>query len=121
MLRGQNEAAIQLTEAWPDGGAKWQVLALAYFGLGRTADGERALDKLIALVRETEPLRIAEVFAWRKDVEHAVQWLRVARGRPEAEGVRDPGMMLSMIRYSPLVAPIRSSVEWDQIRAAAGP
>jgi TolB-like protein len=49
--------------------------AMAYHDLGRDPESQRLLDELIARYHEFAAYQIAEVFAWRGDIDHAFEWL----------------------------------------------
>jgi TolB-like protein/Flp pilus assembly protein TadD len=49
--------------------------AMAYHDLGRDPESQRLLDELIARHHEFAAYQIAEVFAWRADIDHAFEWL----------------------------------------------
>ena len=50
-------------------------IAIATHALGRDAESNEALAKLIAEFSTTAPVAIAQVYAWRDDRDHALEWL----------------------------------------------
>jgi tetratricopeptide (TPR) repeat protein len=117
VLNGRHQAALDLAQTWPDGPDKSQALALAHFGLGNLAEADKALKSLISEVHDTEPLRIAEVYAYRRAFDQAFDWLRVPKRSPFPSGITPPGA-LQAVKYSPLIAPLRSDPRWAQWLAA---
>jgi DNA-binding winged helix-turn-helix (wHTH) protein/tetratricopeptide (TPR) repeat protein len=117
VLNGRHQAALDLVQGWPDGPDKSQALALAQFGLGNVAEADKALESLIRQVHDTEPLRIAEVYAYRRAFDQAFDWLRAPKKSPYARGIRPPGA-LQTVKYSPLIAPLRSDPRWAPWLAA---
>jgi DNA-binding winged helix-turn-helix (wHTH) protein/Flp pilus assembly protein TadD len=117
VLNGRHQAALDLAQGWPDGPDKSQALALAHFGLGNLPEADKALESLIRQVHDTEPLRIAEVYAYRRAFDQAFNWLRAPRKSPYASGITPPGAP-QMVKYSPLIAPLRSDPRWAQWLAA---
>src|SRR5258706_2810565 len=87
---------------------EWEKLtgeALAYHGTGRREESENALKKLIATHQSDAAFQIAEVYAYRGDIENAFQWMdRAIRqrdpGAPEAK--TDP--LMKNLRQDPRFA-----------------
>lgn len=91
------------------------VSALALHGLGRLEDSKQAAIAVADMAGDSDPLRLAELWAWlgRNDaaferLEHAVAqsparpWHQVGRRRPW------------MMRYSPLLEPLHADPRWEQ-------
>jgi eukaryotic-like serine/threonine-protein kinase len=77
-----------LAEAERDGpGFRQQELALAYHALGRGQESDRALDELIAGYKQIAAFQVAEVYAFRGEVDAAFTWLERAYEQ------RDPGLI----------------------------
>jgi tetratricopeptide (TPR) repeat protein len=72
------EAALALAPHAPDEEDRLQSQAMAYHGLGRDAEAEAALRKLIESSRAPDPVRVAEVYAYLGHPDLAFDWLRVA-------------------------------------------
>ena len=55
-----------------------QALAVAYYALGRKQESNRALSELIQKYQVDSPFQVAEVYAFRGEVDLALQWLERA-------------------------------------------
>jgi hypothetical protein len=69
------------------------------------------------LIREAagaEPLRIVEVYAYRRDVDRAVGWLKAVRVESYGIAGRTPGLSPSLIKLSPFVASLRGDPRWER-------
>lgn len=120
ILRGRCQDAVRLAQTWPDGADKWQVLALAYFGLKRKVEADRTLATLIDQVRNSEPLRIVEVYAYRHRIDRALEWLDAADKLDSyGQGKRAPGFAPAVISFSPFLAPLRADPMWQRRLAVA--
>jgi adenylate cyclase len=73
---GEFHEALKLMRNEPESVARAQCLALAYHGLGRKAQAAAALGALIASYGESDPLMIAEVYAYRGQADEAFKWLQ---------------------------------------------
>ena len=82
-----------------------QAVALAEHALGHPAETQRALDDLVARFSHAWPFQIAEVCAWRGDLDCAFQWLDRADER------KDLGIQFTT--YSPFLASIRGDPRYD--------
>jgi tetratricopeptide (TPR) repeat protein len=83
-------------------GLEWEQLtgvAMAQHSLGRAAESQAALDKLIALHQRESAYQVAEVYAWRGERDRAFEWLERAYAQ------RDTG--LSHVTYDPALRGLR--------------
>jgi DNA-binding winged helix-turn-helix (wHTH) protein len=112
ILNGRHQDAVQLALTWSDGPDKSQALALAYFGLGLKDQADQALATLIAQTRNSEPLRVAEVYAYRRELDHAFDWLNAGTKTHYGQGIRSPGLGPSMMKFSPFISPLRADPRW---------
>jgi tetratricopeptide (TPR) repeat protein len=115
------DEALALAASWPDGPARRQVVALVHVASGRTRDADAALHALIEIARQRDPLRIAEVYAFRGDHDRAFEWLEVGsrtvdKGAARLHARTAPWMM----RHSPFVAPLRGDPRWQEWTASTG-
>lgn len=106
ILERRFEEALHLIQALPDSVERAQCLALVYYALGRKADADAALEELIAFSARPDPLRIAEVYAYRGDIEEAFQWLE----KTEAQG----GAMAYF--HSPFLKRLHTDARWQTWR-----
>ena len=111
ILSGRHQEALELARSWMDGPDKSQALALAHFGLGNIREADEALATLIDQVGNTEPLRVAEVYAYRRAIDEAFDWLRTGTQPSNEERISAPGF-LQTIKYSPFIAPLRADPRW---------
>ena len=82
---------------------------MAYSDLGRAADSDAALAKLIATHRNDSPYQIAEIQAYRGEKDKALEWLENAyRGH-------DPG--LNQIKSDPRLQSLRSDPRYTALLA----
>jgi DNA-binding winged helix-turn-helix (wHTH) protein/tetratricopeptide (TPR) repeat protein len=122
VLEGRFDEAVELAEPWPDGTKKQMVLAMAWHGLGRAAESDAALRALSESPEAMDRLRIAEVHAFRGEIEEAFRWLSgpadVAPGGLQAVS---PSALSWMIPLSPFLRPLHSDPRWAAWRKARGP
>ena len=123
ILEGRFGEALELINDWPEGDERRQGLALAYHGLGRTADADAALDTLIESSQGNGRFRVAEVYAFRGDSDRAFEWLHAA-----IEGIRPEPWMQSdrqpvwMMPKSPFLRSLHKDPRWDGwVKATARP
>lgn len=72
---GRFDEALKAIENLPAGDVRNQQLALVYHALGRKAEADAALKELIETSRD--PFPIAEVCAYRGEIDAAFEWLRL--------------------------------------------
>ena len=73
---GKFNETLELMHNEPTSVARAQCLALAYHGLGRKAQAETALGALIESYGDSDPLLVAEVYAYRGQADEAFKWLQ---------------------------------------------
>jgi DNA-binding winged helix-turn-helix (wHTH) protein/tetratricopeptide (TPR) repeat protein len=106
ILEGRYDEALRKVETWADGVTRDQCLALIYHGLGRSAESDERLDKLIATAGGREPILVAEVYAFRGETENAFRWLQSSRPQ-----LRIPPMMYA----SPFLKSLHADARWAQV------
>jgi hypothetical protein len=74
-------------------------LALSQHDLGRATEAQQALDEMVERWAYRGAFQIAEVYAWRGELDGAFEWLE----RSHAQ--RDPG--LRRIKYDPRLGRLR--------------
>jgi TolB-like protein/DNA-binding winged helix-turn-helix (wHTH) protein/Flp pilus assembly protein TadD len=107
LAQGNAEAALAETNAEP---GEWERLtgqALVYHALGRSHDSNAALSKLIATHAEDSPYQIAEIYAFRGDIDQAFAWLKRSYQQ------RDPG--LNQLKLDPLLKNLRADPRYSDL------
>ena len=87
LLQGRPQEALAEMEREPPGFSHELGMALAYHALGRPKDSDDALARLISLGQNDYAYQIAQVYAYREQVDQAFQWLE------HAYRLHDPGLM----------------------------
>ena len=113
VLEGRYDEVLELVREWPDESGRRHCLALAYHGLGRSADSDAALARLAASPRSTDRIRVAEVHAFRGEVDEAFRWLKVATERSSVvPGPLGDSSDLWIVRRSPFLQPLHADPRW---------
>ncbi len=114
VLERRFETAVKQAEDGPRNAGHLQALAMAYAALGRTADADRALAELLDAPGDADPVRIAEVYAFRGQSDVAFDWLHAAAKRDEFDRCGDSTCWpLWMAERLPFLAPLRSDPRWQ--------
>ncbi|MEJ1963604.1 MAG: winged helix-turn-helix domain-containing protein [Gammaproteobacteria bacterium] len=106
ILEGRYDEALRKVETWREGVVRDQSLALVYHGLGRSTQSDERLDRLIATAGSTDPVLVAEVYAFRGETETAFHWLQSSRAK-----LCIPRMMYA----SPFLKSLRADARWAQV------
>ena len=104
ILQGRFSEALELTGDMQDDADRLLARALAYHGLGRSADSDAALRALNEFVPASDPIRIAEVHAYRGESDDAFRWL---------QALPDSGCEQPRVRYSPFLKSLHSDPRWN--------
>jgi len=113
VLQQKFESALAFIEQSAPGPAREQGLALVHHALGRTAEADAALARLTARSATADPFRLAEVYAYRGDVDESFRWLEIAARPIGREGRLLPGARhLWEMQASPLLAPLHADPRW---------
>ena len=113
VLQQKFDAALTLIDQSAPGSDRQQGLAVVYHALGRTAEADAALARLTALSATADPFRLAEVHAYRGNVDEAFKWLALASGPADPRRGLLPGeRSLWQIRASPFLAPLHADPRW---------
>ena len=104
ILQGRFSEALALTGDMHGEADRLLAQALAYHGLGRSADADAALRALSESVPVGDPIAVAEVHAYRGESDDAFWWLESAH-----ESDSDP----SRICYSPFLKSLHSDPRWN--------
>ena len=104
ILQGRFGEALELTSDMRDEEDRLQARALAYHGLGRDSDSDAALRALNESLPAGDPIRVAEVHAYRGESDDAFWWLHAT---PSSDFDQ------SRIRYSPFLKSLHSDPRWN--------
>jgi len=104
LYEGNPAAALERFEQHPQPAVRKYGRAMALYSLGRAKESQQALDELIAANGEDWAYQIAQVFAWRADLDHAFEWLERARSQ------HDTG--LRMVKYDRLLQTLRGDARY---------
>ncbi len=104
ILQGRFNEALELAGSMQDDADRLLARALAYHGLGRSSDSDAALRALNESVPASDPIRIAEVHAYRGESDDAFEWLQAA---PSSDFDQ------SRIRYSPFLKSLHQDPRWN--------
>jgi TolB-like protein/DNA-binding winged helix-turn-helix (wHTH) protein/Flp pilus assembly protein TadD len=100
LAQGNAQAALAEINAEP---GEWERLtgqALVYHALGRSYESDAALSKLIATHAQDSPYQVAEIYAYRGEVDQAFAWHKRSYLQ------RDPG--LNQLKLDPMLKSLRS-------------
>ncbi len=100
LAQGRAQDALAEIDLEPGEWEKLTAEALVYHSLKRTAESDKALAILISRHPEDGPYQIAEVYAYRGETNHAIEWLERAYRQ------RDPG--LNQLKLDPLLRNVLS-------------
>jgi hypothetical protein len=64
---------------------------------------------------------LQKVYAYRRDVDRAFEWLSAATKPSYGQGVREPSSPPWMMKFSPFIAPLRADPRWDRWFASTQP
>ena len=84
LARSKPEFALQEIEREKEPGSRRFGFALTYHGLGRKKEADAALAELIEKEHEGSAFQIAEVYAFRGEVDTAFEWLERAYAQRDA-------------------------------------
>jgi serine/threonine-protein kinase len=114
VLERSFDEALALVEDWPDEVLRQQVQALAYHGLGRAAESDAALQALADSVRGEDAFLVAEVHAYRGEIDQAFDRLQAAAASAPVEPwLQGPRWRLWMMPYSPFLRPLHADPRWN--------
>ena len=99
LAQGKAQAALAETNAEPGEWERLTAQALIYHALGRRHESDTALSQLIATHAEDSPYQVAEIYAYRGEVDQAFAWLKRSYLQ------RDPG--LNQLKLDPMLKSLR--------------
>jgi len=112
LMQGRNEEAVALAEAESHDVFRNVALAMIRHAQGRAAESEAALQTLIDGFGWTAAYQVAEVHAYRGDVEKAFEWLERAFAQ------RDPGVMFTATDR--FLRPLHTDPRWQPFLQRTG-
>jgi DNA-binding winged helix-turn-helix (wHTH) protein/tetratricopeptide (TPR) repeat protein len=114
VLERQYESALAVARQTDEEQDRLHSLALAYAGMGRAAQADAALREMIGSSRVPDPIRVAEVYAYRGQRDNAFQWLRAAASASaQGQCAQDGCWPLEMAARSPFLASLRADPRWE--------
>ena len=117
ILEHRFDEALASIERWAAGDDKDQAIAMIGAAVGREADGAAALQRLASTKQLAADARLAEVYAFRGDVEHAFHAMQAARGKITPDTWSSPdGVWILQLRFSAFLRPLHGDPRWTQLR-----
>lgn len=119
ILLGQCDEALQIASLWPESPERRETIALAYYAMHHFTEADEALARLVRADETNDPLRVAEVYAFRGESDEAFRWLDKS-----SEVFRDPhrrvvaGVSPETIRFSPFLRSLRQEAQWERWSAS---
>jgi TolB-like protein len=107
LMQGRADAAAQAAEEVPSGWGRLTALAAAQFAQGRHAESNTTLEKLKAGYSGNAAFQIAQVHAYRGEVDEAFAWLETSFQQ------RDSGMGLT--KCDPLLRSLHGDARWQPL------
>ncbi len=101
LLQGKSEKAIAEIQHESDEGWRLYGLSQAYYGAKQMAEADAALSSLVSIYGSESAYQIAEVYAYRGEIDSAFEWLE------KAYTLRDGG--LSELKGDPFMKKIESN------------
>lgn len=112
LLKGDAQAALEMTQQSPGEGFRLLGQALCYYALGRMAESDTALAALTDTYEKTFPYDIASVWAYRNQPEQAFTWIGKAVEYQDS-GIGEPP-------YDPFFTNIIDDPRWAQFMESIG-
>lgn len=105
LLQGRAEEGLTLAQSESHHVFRNVALAMSHHTLGHRAQSDAAMQALIAGFGWTAAYQVAEVYAWRKEIEEAFEWLERAYAQ------RDPGVVYTAVDI--LLEPMHGDPRWQ--------
>lgn len=120
LTTGRYAEALALAATWRETADRHFVSAIALDGLGRRAEADAVLQRLIQTGGAREGFRIAEVYAHRNDAERTFEWLNLGAAHLRGTGWRGSGRRpVWLLEHSPFLRPLQQDPRWGPWYAAA--
>jgi DNA-binding winged helix-turn-helix (wHTH) protein/Tfp pilus assembly protein PilF len=108
ILEGRYVQALRIVEPWPEGETRDHSLALIYHGLGREEEAMGRLERLKAAKTWDNNIRVAEVYAFRGEIDQAFRRLE----NPDSNSPQDAEPLLY---ESPFLKPLHEDARWAHV------
>ncbi len=108
VIQGRAAEGLVLAEAESHEVFRNVAFAMIHHALGHPAESETALQALIAEFGWTAAYQVAEVYAYRNEIDKAFEWLERAHGQ------RDPGVMYAATDV--FLRPLHGDPRWQKGR-----
>ncbi len=116
LVRGEPEKALEEILAIPAGAipeaARKQYLAMTLHDLGRHEEADELSQEVVRALAETDASRLAQLAAYRGEVDRAFEWLDVAIDRRES-GLR-------WVKTLPILANLHGDPRWQEFLGRMG-
>jgi TolB-like protein/Tfp pilus assembly protein PilF len=113
LLSGRYPEAMAEAEKWSDGPDRDFVLAMAGDALGRNDVARAAESRLLAGTDPADAVRLAELYAHRKQGDEAFRWMNVAYDRLGPNPwLSDEWQWVYQLRLSPFLKPLHAEERW---------
>lgn len=123
VLEMRFDDARLLIEKLPEGEGRDHGLALLYQAMGRRAEADAAVSRLVAQSTNSPDIRLAEVYAFQGAIENAFEALQ---GLQDAVDRNEPSMASQVwswqveLRVSPFLRPLHADPRWDALLIEPG-
>jgi len=110
---GKHREAIDVAVAWPRSAVKYEVMAMANFGLGRDSEAARAVSLLLSFHEAGDIFRLAELQAHCDEIKRTFQSLTAMREKLYTDSLFDEmHRQIRSIEMSPFMANVRADSRW---------
>ena len=111
---GKHQEAFDVAVDWPHSAEKYEVMAMAHFGLGRELQARRAIKALQTFPEADDYLWLAELQAYCDEIERSFRTLTAMREQLFFDSLFDDmDQQIRSIRLSPFMANVRADSRWD--------
>jgi TolB-like protein/DNA-binding winged helix-turn-helix (wHTH) protein len=124
VLQRRFEAARSAIARLPVGAARDHGLALLSHALGRQADADAAVERMVAVSNQSPDIRLAEVYAFRGMIDKAflaLGGINDAIDRNEASSASQLWSWQVELRVSPFLKPLHTDARWQALLVEPGP
>jgi len=105
LFRGQFDESLELTESIPESPNKTFDLMVTYQAMGRQAESDAAMKRLISGPGGQDGHLIAEAYASRDEIDKAFDWLNKAH--------EERNLRFGVIKFDPYLKNLHGDPRWD--------